>query len=128
MNLFFRRTGITLSMTTLGLIVPQLSQATMATYSDGDAQAITALLIFVAAAGVTAMVIGFLWTIFWIWMLVDAIQHVSQDKRLMWVLLLVFLHYFAAVVYYLMEYRPRQQLARTAAASPTPTNTTAGQS
>ncbi len=115
----FQRISTMVSVIAIGLIgLPQLVTATAA-YNADDAQFTVAMLIFLGAIGVTIVVIGFLWTIFWVWMLVDAIQNAPDDKRLLWVLLLVFFHYFAAIVYYFMEYRPRQQKNKTAALSTT---------
>ena len=47
-------------------------------------------------------IIGLLTLIFWIWMLVDCIQNKSLDsnKRLIWVLVIIFLYALGGLIYY----------------------------
>jgi hypothetical protein len=46
--------------------------------------------------------IGLLAFAFWIWMLVDAIQNqgLTGNERLIWVLVIVFLHFLGALIYF----------------------------
>lgn len=43
-------------------------------------------------------------TIFWIWMLIDAIANnrLSSSQRIIWVLVIFFLHGIGALIYYLV--------------------------
>jgi hypothetical protein len=47
--------------------------------------------------------------VFWIWMLVDAIQNrgISDGEKVGWVMAIVFLHFIGALVYYLIA-RPKR--------------------
>ena len=42
-------------------------------------------------------------TVFWIWMLIDAIQNPGLDgtQRVVWVLVILFLHFLGALIYYI---------------------------
>ena len=50
--------------------------------------------------------------VFWIWMLVDCImnQHLSGGERLLWALLIFFLHTIGAVIYFFVA-RSRKRTA-----------------
>lgn len=50
-------------------------------------------------------------TVFWIWMLVDAIQNkgLSDGEKVGWVLAIVFLHLLGAVLYYFIG-RPKRKI------------------
>ncbi|MGC9941728.1 MAG: PLDc N-terminal domain-containing protein [Verrucomicrobiota bacterium] len=52
--------------------------------------------------------IGLLLTIFWIWMLIDAIQNkgLSDGEKIAWVLVVIFLHFIGALLYLLIA-RPK---------------------
>lgn len=52
-------------------------------------------LLFFIALGVLAFV-------FWIWMLIDAIKNpgLSDTEKIVWVLVIVFLHFLGALVYF----------------------------
>lgn len=52
-------------------------------------------LLFFIALGVLAFV-------FWIWMLIDAIQNpgLSSTEKIVWVLVIVFLHFLGALIYF----------------------------
>jgi hypothetical protein len=49
--------------------------------------------------------------VFWIWMLVHAIQNrgLSDGEKVAWVLVILFLHFIGALIYFFAG-RPRQQL------------------
>jgi metal-dependent HD superfamily phosphatase/phosphodiesterase len=47
---------------------------------------------------------------FWVWMVIDCLQN-EEDNKLVWLLVLLFLHVLGAVIYWGMRYRPRR-LAR----------------
>jgi phospholipase D-like protein len=53
------------------------------------------LILFFIALGLLAFV-------FWIWMLVDAIKNpgLSGTERIVWVLVIVFLHFLGALIYF----------------------------
>jgi len=48
------------------------------------------------------MLAGLLAFVFWIWMLIDAIKNPSLDgtQRIVWVLVIVFLHALGALIYF----------------------------
>ena len=52
---------------------------------------------------------------FWIWMLIDAIQNkgLSDGEKIGWVLAIVFLHFLAALLYFLIGRPKRRQLLPT---------------
>ena len=48
-------------------------------------------------------------TIFWIWMLINAaINERDTTDKIVWVLIVLFLHFVGATVYYFVRYRPRR--------------------
>lgn len=53
--------------------------------------------------------------VFWIWMLIDAIQNrgLSEGEKIGWVLAIVFLHFLAALLYFFIGH-PKRKLAMTA--------------
>ncbi len=56
---------------------------------------------------IAVFLLGMFW--FWIWMLVDCIQHepAQGNEKLIWVLVIVLLHWLGALVYYLVR-RPQR--------------------
>ncbi len=50
----------------------------------------------------------FLAFLFWVWMLVDAVQntHLDQNQKLMWVLVIALTHFIGALIYFFAG-RPR---------------------
>ena len=49
-------------------------------------------------------------TIFWIWMLIDAaVKERNTTDKVVWVLIVLFLHFVGAAVYYIVRYRPRRR-------------------
>jgi hypothetical protein len=55
-----------------------------------------------AGFGLIAGVLGILATIFWIWMLIDCIQNgrLQSTEKIVWVLVILFLHFLGALIYY----------------------------
>jgi len=55
--------------------------------------------------------LGFLATAFWIWMLIDAAQNrgVSNDERVVWVVVVALLHFLGAAIYFFAG-RPKRKL------------------
>lgn len=53
--------------------------------------------------------------VFWIWMLIDAIQNkgLSEGEKIGWVLAIVFLHFLAALLYFFIGH-PKRKSAMTA--------------
>jgi hypothetical protein len=66
------------------------------------------ILIIMAALFLIPLVL--LMIVFWIWMLVDAIQNkgLSEGEKIGWVLAIVFLHLLAAVLYFFIG-RPKRK-------------------
>lgn len=62
---------------------------------DGSGFLGIALILFVA-------VLALLMFVFWIWMLIDAIKNpgLSSTERIVWVLVIVFLHGLGALIYF----------------------------
>jgi Phospholipase_D-nuclease N-terminal len=56
-----------------------------------------------------AIIIGLLIFVFWIWMLIDAIQNkgLSDGEKICWVLAIVFLHIIGSILYYFIA-RPKR--------------------
>ena len=55
----------------------------------------------------TMIPVGLMCFVFWLLMLLDAINHQKED-RTMWVLLIVFLGILGAIIYYFSQKRPRK--------------------
>lgn len=55
-----------------------------------------------AGFGLIFTVLGILATIFWIWMLIDCIQNgrLESTEKIVWVLVILFLHLLGALIYY----------------------------
>ena len=55
-------------------------------------------------------VIGLLIFIFWIWMLIHAITNkgLSDGEKIVWVLVVIFLHFIGAIIYFFLG-KPRGQ-------------------
>ncbi|MCA9014318.1 MAG: PLDc_N domain-containing protein [Planctomycetaceae bacterium] len=67
------------------------------------------LSIFGLLFGLITAVIGILATVFWIWMLIDCLKNepsIGNDK-IIWALVIVFLSYLGAILYYLVR-RPER--------------------
>ena len=47
-------------------------------------------------------------TIFWIWMIIDCAKRDFKDK-VVWILIIVFLHILGAVIYYFVVKRPAKK-------------------
>ncbi|PID52099.1 MAG: hypothetical protein CR972_03680 [Candidatus Moraniibacteriota bacterium] len=56
----------------------------------------------------------FLGVALWIWMLVDAIKNEKDNDLIVWVLVLVFLQIFGAIIYYFVRKRPRNKVENNA--------------
>jgi len=54
-------------------------------------------------------VIGLMVFVFWIWMLIDAIQNkgLTEGEKICWVLAVVFLHLIGALLYYFIGHPKR---------------------
>ena len=64
--------------------------------------AIAPLLGFLFIGGAFAGLLGLLTFIFWIWMLIDAIQNprLQGNQRIIWVLIIIFLPCLGSLIYY----------------------------
>ena len=58
--------------------------------------------IFGILFGLFMLAVGVLLFAFWIWMLIDAIQNkaLSSTEKMVWVLVIVFLHFLGALIYF----------------------------
>jgi hypothetical protein len=55
--------------------------------------------------------LGLLSLAFWIWMLVDAAQNrgLSQDEKIIWIIVVALLHFLGALIYFFFG-RPKRKL------------------
>ncbi|GCE19328.1 PLDc N-terminal domain-containing protein [Dictyobacter kobayashii] len=53
-------------------------------------------------------------TVFWIWMLIDCLKHEpsGSNDKIIWVLVIVFLHAIGAIIYFFMRRQPRTRLGQ----------------
>jgi len=58
-------------------------------------------------------IIFLLVSIFWIWMLIDCATNANLDgtHKLIWVLIVLFLHWLGALIYFFVARRPRPRTA-----------------
>jgi len=56
-------------------------------------------------------IIGLILFVFWIWMLIDAIQNkgLTDGEKIGWVLAIVFLHIIGAILYYFIGHPKRSR-------------------
>jgi hypothetical protein len=61
------------------------------------------------------VIIGLLAFVFWIWMIIDAIQNqgLTDGEKIAWVLVVVFLHCLGALIYFLIGH-PKRDTPRVA--------------
>lgn len=74
------------------------------TYGTADAGVSTGFAAFGIGMMLVFGIIGLLTTIFTIWMIIDAAKR-DFDQKVMWILLMVFLGFLPAVIYYFMVKR-----------------------
>ncbi len=69
-------------------------------------------MLFILAACLAPLALASL--VFWIWMLIHAIQNkgLSDGEKIAWVLVILFLHFLGALIYFLVG-RPKQRLRAT---------------
>jgi NADH:ubiquinone oxidoreductase subunit 6 (subunit J) len=67
------------------------------------------LLILLALGAVIAVFV------FWIWMLIDCIRNdrITNDERLIWVIVIIFINIIGAVMYYFLGYRQEKKTEHT---------------
>ena len=54
------------------------------------------------------VILGLIATIFWIWMLVDAAtSSLAGTEKIVWILVILFLHVLGAILYYFIARKPR---------------------
>jgi cytochrome c oxidase assembly factor CtaG len=61
-------------------------------------------MIFSGILGLIALVFVLLAFIFWIWMLIDCVQNerLASTEKIVWVLVILFLHGLGALIYFLV--------------------------
>lgn len=52
-------------------------------------------------------IFGILFSIFWIWMLVDVVKYCDEKDKMLWVLIIVFTHWIGALIYFFVVRRKR---------------------
>ena len=68
-------------------------------------------LMFQLMIGLISMAVGLVCTAFWIWMLVDCVTKETGNDRLIWIIVLVFVPYCGALIYYLVRRADRIRLS-----------------
>ncbi len=64
---------------------------------------------FLAGGAIVLVILGVIGLIggaFWIWMFIDAIRF-EKEKKVLWIVLLIFLGIIAAIIYYFVRKRKR---------------------
>ena len=58
----------------------------------------------ISILGLFGLLVGVLLFVFWIWMLVDCIKNtrLSDTEKIVWVLVIIFLHFVGALIYMLV--------------------------
>jgi len=60
---------------------------------------------------VLGLLLAFVTTIFWIWMLIVAATHERDTTdKIVWVLIILLAHVIGALIYYFVRYSPRARL------------------
>ena len=64
---------------------------------------------FLCIGAALLFLIGLVTSVFWIWMLVSAIQNrgLGDSEKIAWVLLILFLHFLGALIYFLIGRQKR---------------------
>jgi len=57
----------------------------------------------------SVVIVAILGTIFWIWMLVDVLKKKKFKDKLVWVIVIVFLQFIGALLYYFIIYRKKKR-------------------
>ncbi|HUE14995.1 MAG TPA: PLDc N-terminal domain-containing protein [Planctomycetaceae bacterium] len=60
--------------------------------------------ILVSGCGLIGVLLALISTVFWIWMIVDcaASQSLTGTDKVVWLLVIIFLHFVGALIYYLV--------------------------
>jgi len=88
-------------------VVP-MSLLSLLAQNDGGAGILGPALVFMAIFWIVALAA----TIFWIWMLVDALVNVQDtNEKILWFLVIFFLHFIGAVIYFVVRRPGRQRLS-----------------
>ena len=71
------------------------------------------LLGFLFLGGIIGMIVGIVTTVFWLWMLIDAIANprLTGIEKLVWVLVVLFLHVVGAQLLYFLIARGNNRVA-----------------
>ena len=66
--------------------------------------------VFAAAFILGLVILGVLSFIFWLWMLIDCLKRgfAKPADKIAWILVLIFLYFLGAVIYYFVERKARQ--------------------
>jgi magnesium-transporting ATPase (P-type) len=87
----------------------------------GETDPVATTFLIIAAIIVPFLMIGFVFAIvvtfivFWVWMIVDAAQNEKENELVAWILVLVFLSWIGAIVYYFARKRPRDKTKKNIA-------------
>ena len=59
--------------------------------------------LFAGATGILLLIVALLASIFWLWMLIDCLSsNLPSMEKLIWFLVIFFLHILGAILYYVM--------------------------
>ncbi|HEY2880902.1 MAG TPA: PLDc N-terminal domain-containing protein [Pirellulales bacterium] len=62
--------------------------------------------------GIFAWILSLLYIVFWVWMLIDCLQNrrLSDMEKLVWVLVLLFLHVIGPLLYFFIGREPKASI------------------
>ena len=64
---------------------------------------------FAAIFFVFVLILGLISTVFWLWMLVDAVtsKSLADNDKIVWVIVILFLHFVGALIYFFVGRKGR---------------------
>ncbi len=74
---------------------------------------INAQAVFAGGLFILWLILGILATVFWLWMLIDCLtSSMSPIEKLIWALVIIFLHLLGALIYFIVARSGRRSFAR----------------
>ncbi len=102
MSTFFKKISALLVLTLIS-VQPALA-GPVPCVVDGEMTVCPDTFSFILWPLIVVLAFSMLTFIFWLWMLIDAIKNQKEDK-VMWILLLIFLNFLGAILYYFIAKR-----------------------
>lgn len=97
------------------MFLPQIAQAATCTINDKEVPC-SEIPGWVWSIPIVFGILGMAAFVFWIMMLIDAINNEKENKTV-WVIVLVFLNFLGAVIYYFAAKMPRKKSINTTTSS-----------